>query len=89
MKHHKSPDKKEIKLSKPITIDGIEVKALSMREPTVNDQLSADAVNGGDALKEVHLFAKLCEISPDTIKTLPLKDYKKIQDTFIFFSTDS
>ncbi|MGE4169151.1 MAG: phage tail assembly protein [Candidatus Margulisiibacteriota bacterium] len=79
---------KDIELSSPIEIDGTEIAALRMREPTVADQLAADAVKGGDSAKEVNLFANLCEITPDTIKRLTLKDYKKVQEAFVFFTSD-
>ena len=78
----------KIELSKSIDINGTKVSQLSMREPTVEDQLTADAFNGSDSLKEVQLFANLCEISRDAIKSLTLKDYKKLQETFLFFTSD-
>lgn len=79
---------KDISLSTPLDINGAEVKALRMREPTVSDQLAADMIKGGDSAKEVQLFANLCEINPDDIKKLTLKDYRRVQDAFLFFTSD-
>ena len=52
------------------------------------DQLAADAVKGGDSAKEVQLFCNLCEVTPEDIKRLTLKDYKKLQEAFLFFTSD-
>lgn len=75
----------DVTLSRPLEIDGTEVKALRMREPTVADQLAADEYKGGNAAKEIYTLANLCEVSPDDIKKLSLKDYKRLQEAFLGF----
>lgn len=75
----------DIKLSSPMTIAGAEVKALRMREPTVADQLASEEVKGSDAAREIAMFANLCEVSPDEIKQLTLKDYRAVQKAFAGF----
>ncbi|MBF1237627.1 MAG: phage tail assembly protein [Lautropia mirabilis] len=77
----------DIELSKPIEIDGAQVTALRMREPTVGDQLMLDDMKAGDATKEVTLVANLCEIAPDDVKRLTLRDYRKVQEAFAGFIT--
>lgn len=72
----------DITLTRPMTIDGGSVRALRMREPLVNDQLAMDAAKGSDADKEITLFSNLCEVSPDDIKKLTLRDYKRVQAAF-------
>lgn len=48
--------------------DGI--NQVQMREPTVQDLLSAELQSKGksDAEQEITMFANLCEIAPDFIK---------------------
>lgn len=75
----------DIELSREVEMDGAKVKALRMREPTVGDQLAADEMKGGEAAKEISVFANLCEVSPEDIKKLTLKDYKKLQAAFVGF----
>ena len=75
----------DVELSRPIEIDGAVVTALRMREPTVADQLLLDEMKGGDATKEVTLVANLCEVTPDDIKRLTLRDYRKVQQAFTGF----
>jgi len=75
----------DIDLSRAIEIDGAKVKALRMREPTVADQLAADEYKGGDAAKELMTLANLCQITPDDLKKLSLRDYKKLQEAFLGF----
>ena len=66
--------------------DGI--SQVEMREPTVQDLLSAELQSKGksDAEQEITMFANLCEIAPDFIKKLSLKDYKRIQGAYRLFT---
>ncbi len=61
---------------------------IGMREPTVQDLLSAElqAKGKSDAEQEITMFANLCEITPDFIKGLGLKDYKRIQESYRLFT---
>lgn len=79
-------DYTDIKLNKPISIDGATVAALRMREPTVADQLASNAMKGDDATKEITLIANLCDVSPEDIKKLTLKDYRAVQSAFLDFT---
>ena len=76
----------DIELSRPIEIDGAQVTALQMREPTVADQLILEDMKGSDAAKEVALVANLCEVTPDDIKRLTLRDHRKVQKAFSGFT---
>lgn len=75
----------DVELSRPMDIDGAKVKKLRMREPTVADQLASEEFKGGEAAKEIAMLANLCEIAPDDIKRLTLKDYKRLQAAFLGF----
>ena len=75
----------DVELSRPMVIDGAQVKALRMREPTVADQIASEEMKGSDSAKEIAMLANLCEVSPDDIKRLTLKDYKKLQAAFLGF----
>lgn len=75
----------DVALSRPMAIDGAQVKALRMREPTVADQLASEEMKGSDSAKEIAMLANLCEVSLDDIKRLTLKDYKKLQAAFLGF----
>lgn len=76
----------DIELSRPVEIDGATVSALRMREPTVADQLAASEMKGSAAKQEITLFANLCEVTPNTITSLPLRDYRKLQEAFAGFT---
>lgn len=75
----------DIKLARAIKIDGASVTALRMREPTVQDQLASAEHKGTDAQKELALVANLCQVSPDDLKQLTLKDYKQVQRALVGF----
>lgn len=75
----------DVELSRPLEIDGAKVTKLRMREPTVADQLAADEYKGSDAAREILTMANLCEVAPDDIKRLTLKDYKRMQAAFLGF----
>lgn len=74
-----------ITLDYPITVDGAEVKKLSMRRPKVKDQLASDKSGGSDGDKEVRLFANLCEVAPAVIEDLDMIDYGKVQEQYRSF----
>lgn len=79
------PDYVDIELTKPAEIAGARVKILRMREPTVADQLVFEAMKGSDLERDYRYFANLCEVSPDDLKRLPLRDYKRVQKAFLDF----
>jgi hypothetical protein len=64
-----------------------EVKELALREPTVQDQLTARKLGKNEpAASEVFLLASLSERSPEDIRVLTLKQYGRLQDALIFFT---
>lgn len=75
----------DVKLRRPITIDGAKVSALRMREPLISDQLVMEATKGTDAEKEMALFANLCGISKDDIKNMGQHDYLRVQKAYANF----
>ena len=77
--------RESITLQYPIEVDGVEYTELNMRRLKVRDQLAAKKVKGDDAVQEVHLFANLCEVKPDVIEALDIKDYRAIQEVFRTF----
>lgn len=74
-----------VTLRKGIDVDGASVKALTMREPIVADQIAAQSAPGGNAGAEVALIANLSQMTPDDIKKLTLHDYGRAQDALVFF----
>ena len=78
-------DIKTFELRTPLSIDGVEVSVLKMREPIVEDALAVENGKGSEAIKELNLIANLCEVSPDDLKKLNLKDYRKVQKYLMDF----
>lgn len=76
--------KANITLSRPLDIDGAKVAVLTMREPTVNDQLAAEKA-GKDGEADKFYMASLCMVTPDDIGRLPLRDFKRVQVAFQLF----
>ncbi|RKR02583.1 tail assembly chaperone E/41/14-like protein [Kushneria sinocarnis] len=74
-----------ITLVRPASIAGVEQSALQMREPTVEDQIVASEMKGSDATREVAMFANLCEVSPDDIRRLPMKSFRRVQEAYAGF----
>lgn len=75
----------DVTLSRPLNMGGTQVSVLRLREPTVNDQRTADAHKGGDAEREIAMMANLCEVTPADIGALSLRDYKRLQVAFTGF----
>lgn len=78
--------KVQVTLSKEYEIDGAKFNYLTMREPTVGDQLAMSEIEGSDVQREIFMLGNLCMISPDQIKALSLRDYKKVQAAFLAFT---
>ena len=73
----------DITLERPVTLSsGIEQSVMRMREPTVNDQILQEDMQGNDAIKEVTTMAHLCEVAPDDIRRLPLRSYRRLQEAY-------
>ena len=78
----------KISLAKPLDIDGAKVSEIVMREPTVQDHLAAEmqAKGMGSAMQEITMFANLCNVSPEQIKTITLRNYGRVQEAFKLFT---
>lgn len=74
-----------IQLSRPVKVNGVEVTELTMREPLVLDQLAAAELGGSAAMQEINMAANLCDVTPDVLKSMPLKDYSKINKALVGF----
>jgi hypothetical protein len=68
-----------IKLKYPLE-NGL--NTITLRRPKVRDMLAADKAKGGDAEREVALFANLAELTPEDIANLDMADYKQLQDVY-------
>lgn len=66
-------------LTYPIDHDGLPIKEIALRRPTVGDHLSVQKMTASDAEKEIRLIANLSELPPDAIYKLDMKDYAAIQ----------
>ncbi|QOE32753.1 tape measure chaperone [Achromobacter phage Mano] len=75
----------DITLSRPLNVSGAQVNVLTMREPTVEDQLNAESSSTSDADKEMTFMCHLCMIAPDDLKKMALRDYKRMQEAFLGF----
>lgn len=74
----------DITLSRPLEIAGAKVSVLTMREPTVDDQLAAEDA-GKDGRADKAYMANLCQQAPEDIGRLPLRDFKRLQVAFGLF----
>ena len=74
-----------ITLRKPISIDGVSVTQLQMREPTVGDQLANAKRSGTDAEKELAFIANLCMVKPSDLHALTPRDFKRVQEVLLGF----
>ncbi|KVE33907.1 phage tail assembly protein [Burkholderia sp. TSV86] len=71
-----------ITLSKPLEVNGVPLQEVTMREPTLDDQVASNEARGSDVLKEITLFANLCTVAPADLRRLKLRDYLRLQAAF-------
>jgi chorismate mutase len=71
-----------IKLDYPVTAGSTQISELNIRRPKVRDQIAAAKAKGGDAEREVAMFANLCEVEPTVIEAMDMADYFKLQEAY-------
>lgn len=76
----------DVTLSRPMKTESGERSVLRMREPTAADVLAAQDSSGSEGKREVALFANLCEVTPDMVGALPLRDYVRLQAAYALFT---
>ena len=74
-----------IALIYPIEVDGVKTDILRLRRPKVRDMLTVESTATSDAEKEINLFANLCEVSPESLMDLDMRDYAQLQKTYQSF----
>ncbi len=75
-----------VTLASGIDMQGARVKVVTMREPTVADQIAAQEIKGTSAAQEVALIANLAQITPDEVKGMTLRDYRRVQEALVGFT---
>lgn len=65
---------------------GARVRSVSMREPTVADNIAAEKSAKSAAEQEIALIANLCELSPTEVASLTMRDYRRLQDALLGFT---
>lgn len=74
-----------ISLDYPYDFEGETITVLTLRRPTVGDNLAVQKVASTDAEREIRLLANLAEVSPDSLHKMDLKDYGKLQKALSSF----
>jgi hypothetical protein len=69
-----------IKLIRPKPFEGGMLTEISIREPIVDDIVTAKETKGNEGVQEVALIAKLSGLPTSIIRQLSMPDYKKIQE---------
>ena len=75
-----------IQLDYSIRVSGVETNTLNVRRPLVRDMMKARS-NKDEGSAEINLFADLCQITPDEIKSLDFGDYAKLQEVLRDFTS--
>jgi len=65
-------------------LDGTEVSSLTIREPTVADELAIEKIKSVGE-RESQAIANLTEQSPEAIRGLTMRQYGRLQDAYGVF----
>lgn len=76
---------KIIALKYPITLDGREVKEVSIRRPKVKDHLAVESLSERRSEQEIILMANLCGLPIEAIREFDMADYKALQGALADF----
>lgn len=66
-------------------VDGQEVTKLTMREPTLDDHIAHEKLDGTEAQNDRAMISNLCMVSPEDLGKIPLRDWLKLQRAFSGF----
>lgn len=76
-----------VNLATPFSIDGAMVSAITMREPTVGDELAAATAAGKSAEQmELALFGNLCGLTPADLRAMTMRNYRRLQGAYQLFT---
>ena len=75
-----------IELHRPATFGGQKQTHVTMREPCVGDMKRVQNHKGGEADKEIFAIANLCEITPEEVEKLTLRNMSRVQAAFALFT---
>ncbi len=74
----------KIKLATPIEINGVKTDTIVLREPTVGDSLDVQKLApNDDDQREVLMLARLADISPEDLKRMGMKDFRRMQKGYL------
>lgn len=73
-----------VTLVRGLEISGAKVTSLTLREPSLDDQLVSQKV-GDNAEAEVALIANLAEVAPSDLRGLKMRDFLRLQEALGFF----
>ncbi|AZB63855.1 phage tail assembly protein [Cereibacter sphaeroides] len=65
-----------------VTVELRSGRRITMREPTIADQL---ATKGNNEERELTLVGNLCLLSPEEVRALTLRDYQRVQAALMLF----
>ena len=68
----------EFKLAYPVSFEGVEYKSFNVRRPKVKDTLAVEKIEADEHTRQIRLLAMLCDVSPDVIHELDMKDMAKV-----------
>lgn len=66
---------------------GLKSAVIRMRETTAGDMETFHNAKGSEATREMQTFANLCDLTPEDVRKLPLRDYKRLQEAFAVFTS--
>lgn len=77
-----------IKLTTPVTLNGVQTNQIILREPTVGDQLTARKLAGSDDEQfEITMLANLAGCAPKDLHQVTLRDYGQLQKAYLRLSS--
>ena len=78
----------DIVLDFPVTAAGAAIDRLTMRRPTVRDEIAYADAKGPVGQRTVQYMADLCGVERTVIETLDLVDFRKLGDQLAAFRGD-
>lgn len=74
-----------VELRRGFDVDGATVTAVTLREPTVADEIAAQKAKGTKGEQELAFIANLAEVPPAALEGMTSRDYRRVQDGLAAF----
>ena len=78
-----------VHLSSPLILNGIQCDRVTLREPTLGDQIEIEKLALNPLARTKFMLARLIECAPDELQQLTLRDLDRLEKAYLRLVSDA